>query len=121
MMHCVRQMLSRVAGLVVLALGCVGSPARAYDTNSPYGVVAFIPSPTRFDAMKDANIAWGRYDFSWRSVEATGKGAYNWAVQDYAVAEANARGLKIYAGLGYTPTWASVAGNYNSPPTKLQD
>ena len=84
-------------------------------------MVAFIPSPTRFDAMKDADIAWGRYDFSWRSVEATGKGAYNWAVQDYAVAEANARGLHIYAGLGYTPIWASTAGNANSRPTNNQD
>ena len=84
-------------------------------------MVAFIPSPTRFDAMQDANIAWGRYDFSWRSVEATSKGAFNWAVQDYAVAEANARGLHIYAGLGYTPTWASAGGNPNNPPTNLQD
>jgi hypothetical protein len=37
------------------------------------------------------------------------------------VAEANARGLHIYAGLGYTPTWASVAGNGNSPPINNQD
>jgi hypothetical protein len=84
-------------------------------------VVAFIPSPKRFGAMTDADIAWGRYDFSWRSVEAAGKGAYNWAVQDYAVAQANARGLHIYAGLGYTPTWASVAGSANSRPTNNQD
>src|SRR3954468_17854359 len=100
----------RVIGIVVLTIPWVASPTRANDINSPYGVVAFIPSPTRFDAMEDADIAWGRYDFSWRSVETTGKGSFNWGIQDHAVAEANARGLHIYAGLGYTPTWASIAG-----------
>ncbi|WP_428938108.1 GH39 family glycosyl hydrolase [Fontivita pretiosa] len=97
------------------------APALAVQPNSPYGVVAFIPSPNRFDAMREANIVWGRYDFSWRSIESAGKGSYNWAVQDYAVAQANARGLKIYASLGYTPAWASASGNANSPPANLQD
>jgi hypothetical protein len=110
-----------ITGIAVLTIAWPGAPTRAYDINSPYGVVAFIPSATRFDAMADADIAWGRYDFAWRSVEAAGKGAYNWAAQDYVVAQANARGLHIYAGLGYTPTWASVAGNSNSPPINYQD
>ena len=79
----------RVIGIVVLTIAWTEPPTRANDINSLYGVVAFIPSPTRFDGMKDANIAWGRYDFSWRSVEAISKGTYNWEVQDYAVAEAN--------------------------------
>ncbi len=122
-MRCVWYMRSGIIMLVALtmAVAWVGPLARAYETNSPYGVVAFIPSPTRFDAMQNANIGWGRYDFSWRSVEATSKGAYNWAVQDYAVAEANARGLNIYAGLGYTPSWASAGGNSYNPPTNNQD
>jgi len=111
----------RVAGGIVLTMACLALSASANNINSPYGVVAFIPSPTRFDAMRDADIAWGRYDFSWRSIEAAGKGAYNWGVHDYAVNEANARGLNIYAGLGYTPTWASVSGNGNSPPIDNQD
>jgi hypothetical protein len=111
----------RVIGIVVLTIAWAEPPTRANDINSPYGVVAFIPSPTRFDGMKDANIAWGRCDFSWRNVEATSKGTYNWEVQDYAVAEANARGLHIYAGLGYTPSWASIAGDANSRPTNNQD
>jgi GH35 family endo-1,4-beta-xylanase len=114
-------MRRRVIGLVALAAATAAPVRAASDINSPYGVVAFIPSPTRFDAMKDANIAWGRYDFSWREVETPVKGTFNWAAQDYAVNEANARGLHIYAGLGYTPTWASVAGNSNSRPTNLQD
>jgi hypothetical protein len=120
-MRWIQRIRLHFAGIVALATAQAGLSAWADGANSPYGVVAFIPSATRFDAMSDANIAWGRYDFSWRSVEAAGKGMYNWAAQDYAVAEANARGLHIYGGLGYTPTWASAAGNANSPPTNNQD
>lgn len=120
-MCCLRHIQFRVIGIVLLPIAWAEPTTRANDINSPYGVVAFIPSPTRFDAMEDADIAWGRYDFSWRSLEATGKGVLNWGVQDYAVAEANARGLHIYAGLGYTPTWASIAGDANSRPTNNQD
>ncbi|MCA9103000.1 MAG: hypothetical protein KDA63_17700, partial [Planctomycetales bacterium] len=95
--------------------------ASAYDTDSPYGVTAFIPSPTRWDAMLDADIDWGRCDFSWRSVEASGKGIFDWGVTDDAVAQADARGLNIYAGLGYTPSWASTGGRSNDVPTDMQD
>lgn len=120
-MRCVGQMRFTVIGLVVVTTAWAGSSARAYDTNSPYGVTAFIPSPTRWDAIQDANIAWARCDFSWRSVEGPSKGAFNWAVTDDAVAQANARGLHIYAGLGYSPTWASAGGNSYDPPANLQD
>jgi hypothetical protein len=90
--------------------------------DSPYGVVAFIPSPTRWDAMRDARITWGRCGFSWRDIE-TSKGVFNWATTDEAVAHANARGLEIYAGLGYTPAWASSnpAHRPQDPPTNPQD
>jgi hypothetical protein len=53
----------------------------AFDTDSPYGVVAFIPSETRWDAMRDARIAWARCDFTWRMVE-TSKGVFNWSTTD---------------------------------------
>jgi hypothetical protein len=92
----------------------------AVETDSPYGVVAFIPSPTRWDAMRDADIVWGRCGFSWRDIE-TAKGVFNWATTDEAVALANARGLQIYAGLGYTPSWASAGGRQQDPPTNPQD
>lgn len=94
--------------------------ARAADVDSPYGVVAFIPSPTRWDAMRDADIVWGRCGFSWRDIE-TAKGVFNWGTTDEAVAQANARGLRIYAGLGYTPAWASTGHRQQDPPTNPQD
>src|SRR6185436_7773178 len=99
-------------GHTVLLMGAAISTARAYDIDSPYGVTAFIPSPTRWDAMRDGGITWNRCDFSWRMVEPNQKGVFNWAPTDEMVDAANARGLKIYAGLGYTPTWASNGMTY---------
>src|SRR5689334_5956050 len=96
-------------------------PALAMDPNSPFGVTAFIPSPTRWQAMQDAMVVWNRCDFSWREIETPSKGTYNWTNQDNMVTEANNRGLSIYAGLGYTPTWASSGGQSYSPPTNTSD
>jgi len=111
--------------MAMLVVTTAGAPVRAYEIDSPYGVVAFIPSPTRWDAMRDATITWGRCGFSWRDIETPTKGTFNWAVTDEAVAAANARGLKIYAGLGYTPVWASSISypqhRSQDPPSNPQD
>ncbi len=106
--------------MATVLVGVAKLPAAGFEVDSPYGVVAFIPSPTRWDAMRDAGIIWGRCGFSWRDIE-TSKGVFNWAVTDEAVAHANARGLRIYAGLGYTPAWASAGGRQQDPPTNPQD
>src|ERR1041385_4702546 len=108
----------KAIGLYALVLA---SPALALDPTSPFGVTAFIPSPTRWQAIQDARIAWARCDFSWREIETPSKGTYNWSSQDQMVTEANNRGLFIYAGLGYTPTWASSGGQSYSPPTNTSD
>jgi hypothetical protein len=110
----------RITVLFFGTLWLVSPVSEAVDVDSPYGVVAFIPSPTRWDAMRDADIVWGRCGFSWRDIE-TAKGVFNWATTDEAVALANARGLQIYAGLGYTPGWASAGHGQEDPPTNPQD
>ena len=70
--------------------------------------------------MQDAMIVWNRCDFSWRMVE-TSQNVFDWSQTDQMVNEANARGLQIYAGLGYTPAWASSGGQSYSPPTNPAD
>src|SRR6478672_3662560 len=109
-----------IAGVAMLSFAIAGAPARAFDTDSPYGVVAFIPDTTRWNAIQNAGIGWARCPFSWRDIE-TSKGVYNWTLTDDAVNQANARGLHIYAGLGYTPTWASAGGHSYDPPTNSAD
>ncbi|UCD29772.1 MAG: PKD domain-containing protein, partial [Planctomycetota bacterium] len=70
--------------------------------------------------MQDAGIAWGRCGFDWQMIEAT-QGVYNWSTPDQVVAEANARGLHIYAGLGYCPLWASAGSDHRGPLNNPQD
>ena len=105
--------------LPALVLGMASPGVWALEEDSPYGVVAFIPSLTRWDAIQEAAIAWNRCGFSWREIE-TADDVYNWSAQDWAVTEANARGLYIYAGMGYTPAWASSGGRPEDPPTNPQ-
>ncbi|MBI4580548.1 MAG: cellulase family glycosylhydrolase, partial [Planctomycetes bacterium] len=99
----------------------MATPAlRGADVDSPYGVTAFVPSPTRWDRMAGAGIGWARCDFSWRMVE-TAPDVFNWSTTDEEVAQANARGIRIYAGLGYTPAWASNGGRSQDPPRDPAD
>ncbi len=110
-----------IAGLAVLLVAVAGPPVWAYDTDSPYAVVGFVPSVTRWNAIRDAGIGWVRCPFNWDLVEQPQKGTFNWILQDDMVAQANARGLHIYAGLGYTPTWASAGGHSYDVPNNFQD
>src|SRR5947207_2711959 len=105
-MVCPRRSPSPASGcrcyLVICLTGLLGlaakAPASGFDTDSPYGVVAFIPDATRWNAIQNAGIGWARCGFSWRDIE-TSKGVFNWATTDDAVTQANARGIHIYAGL----------------------
>src|SRR5262245_4429954 len=114
--HHMTESQKRALGIALWTL-IPASSAFAFDPTSPYGVTAFIPSPNRWQAMQDAMIVWNRCQFSWRDVE-TSQNVFNWAQTDQMVAEANARGLQIYAGLGYTPAWASSS---SYPQHRSQD
>jgi len=89
--------------ILLFAIVVLAPPAsQAVDVDSPYGVVAFIPSPTRWDAMRDADIVWGRCGFSWREIE-TAKGVFNWRID-----EVNASGTAAGAVWSFR-TWGSLA------------
>ena len=112
--------MSAKLSFIVILIAAGADPARAWDVDSPYAVTAFIPSTTRWDAIAGAGIGWGRCGFGWREIE-TAQDVFNWATTDNAVTQANARGIKIYAGLGYTPAWASAGGGQEDPPTNPAD
>jgi PKD repeat protein/GH35 family endo-1,4-beta-xylanase len=48
-------------------------------------------------------------NFAWIDIEPT-RGVYNWDYVDHQVAEAEARGLEIFAYVGLTPDWALPPG-----------
>ena len=74
------------------------------------------------DGYAAVGAKWIRFDLAWSAVERQ-QGVYDWAVYDRFVAKARERGLNMIAMVGYTPTWARVAGGTDDkfPPKNVAD
>ncbi len=58
------------------------------------------------DAIAATGARWFTVDVDWNSIQGAGQGTFWWDATDRLVTEARARGLRIIAGLVYTPAWA---------------
>lgn len=76
---------------------------------------------TRYlDGAQAAHTGWIRVDLNWSVIQADGPTSYNWAPFDNVVRATTARGMKVLAGILYTPAWARSAGmGANTPPADL--
>ncbi len=88
----------------VAALVCLAGAVQGLAT--PFGVNAHIPGPAVLDEISAAGIEWVRMDFRWDLLEPR-RGRFDWSLYDPVVDAARARGLRIYATLQATPTWAT--------------
>jgi hypothetical protein len=61
------------------------------------------------DASADLGVKWVRLDGNWRDMEPS-QGSYRW-FQDDSVTRANAKGLKVFMTLAYTPSWVARHGD----------
>jgi hypothetical protein len=68
-----------------------------------------------------ANFHWQKTLFSWKDIEGTGKGIYNWTEADRIVRASAANGIKIIARIDFQPAWARKDGAHNGPPDNYQD
>ncbi len=100
------------AFLFAAALGLAALPS-AEATG--FGVNAHIPSDELAERMADARIEWARIDFLWSIVEPE-RDAYDWSVYDALVDRLEARGIRIYAGIGATPAWATTGPEFSGVP-----
>jgi polysaccharide biosynthesis protein PslG len=74
------------------------------------------------DGAQAAHTGWVRIDINWQVIQYEGRTSYNWAPFDNVVKAVTARGMRVLAGILYTPPWARPAGTGgNYPPTNLQD
>ncbi len=71
------------------------------------GTNVHLPPSDTLDLAADLGGAWIRIDLNWDLAEPA-QGQWNWAPFDAVIDGAVARGLKVYATLGYTPAWAST-------------
>jgi len=74
------------------------------------------------DGARGANAGWVRIDINWAVIQSGGRASYNWAPFDNVVKAATTRGIRVLAGILYTPAWARPSGTgANTPPTTLSD
>lgn len=98
----------------IAAAACV-VVAASVVSGAGFGVNAHIPSDPVADRIRDAGIAWARIDFLWSLAEPE-RDVYDWAVYDELVDRLEARGVKIFSGLGATPAWATDGSEFNGVP-----
>jgi hypothetical protein len=74
------------------------------------------------DGAQAAHTGWIRIDINWNVIQYEGRTSYNWVAFDNLVKAVTARGMRVLAGILYTPPWARAAGTGgNYPPTNIQD
>jgi hypothetical protein len=118
--------LSRVPALLLTlsVLALAGPPAAWAAAASPYGINIHAPQGAQLNAqlnrVKAAGIGWVRIDFIWAVVQPKA-GTWDWRVYDAIAKAANAKGIKVYATLAYTPAWATDGPELTGVPRNPQD
>ncbi|MDM8007432.1 MAG: cellulase family glycosylhydrolase [Phycisphaerae bacterium] len=114
----------QTAAIIAIAAACTcgGTQARGQTLapQSMYGINTHVPTDALIAKCQAGNIGWGRVDLNWFAME-TSKGVYSWGAIDAAVNSANARGIRFYATLAYTPSWANGGQDHTVPPTNPND
>jgi len=74
------------------------------------------------DGAKAAHAGWIRLDINWCVIQRAGPSSYDWARFDNVVRAVTARGMRVLAGILYTPPWARPDGtSAMHPPSNLAD
>jgi hypothetical protein len=84
-------------------------PVQAAVGDNSVGMNIHIGRDTFIDACDDLGVGWVRMDGNWFVMEPS-QDNYNWAWMDEFVDRANAKGLKVFITLGYTPDWVPSHG-----------
>ncbi len=74
------------------------------------GVCVHVPPSDSLDLAKELGTEWIRIDFNWDIIEPQ-KGQVDYSIFDKLLDNAKARGLKVFATVGYGAAWASISGD----------
>ncbi len=77
------------------------------ESQSRYGICGHLAGNGIRKKLEDGNIEWVRIDFNWPTVQPTGPSQFNWTTMDEVIDGFSARGISIFATIGYTPAWAN--------------
>jgi polysaccharide biosynthesis protein PslG len=133
MLHLRPRNVAAVAlGLYVAASSAAGSVsfAPAHAQNPRFGFAAggdiqnlsAVELARYLDGTRAAHAGWIRIDVNWNVIQNAGPASYDWSRFDVVVNAVRSRGMRVLAGILYTPPWARPAGtNANFPPSNLED
>ena len=77
---------------------------RAAHAQDHVGLNVHVPAPDLIDLCAAAGVTWARMDGDWLSLNPA-RGRFEWTALDRSVDAANARGIRVFLTLGYTPVW----------------
>jgi hypothetical protein len=102
--------------IIIAAAGGTASQGQLLVGHSMYGINTHVPADAVLAKLESAGIAWARIDINWVQVQPNGPNDYNWGFLDTLVNAADARGIRLFATLGYTPGWANGNQGINKLP-----
>ena len=119
---------SLALGVLLIASWAAASPADPRDTNSPYGMLEFLPWDQEWShfhyteervekaaaLMEEAGVRIVRIDFAWEDIEPR-QGEFSFAKHERILDALDRHHLKTLAILHYNPAWRSSAP-WNSAP-----
>ena len=105
--------------VAILAILAIAIPSAASAAAPPqfFGVSAVLPTETDFVRMGEAGLGTYRFDVSWRGVQTTRNGGYEWGSVDYQVRQAALAGMQPAPFLYGTPRFISKNDAAFVPPT----
>jgi polysaccharide biosynthesis protein PslG len=118
------------AAFIVGLFVATGPQAASFTQNSQFGFAAGgdlqnlgdAELARYLDGAEAAHAGWIRIDINWNVIQNAGPGTYDWARFDNVVRAITARGMRVLAGVLYTPPWARPAGTAPAaPPSNLGD
>lgn len=105
-----------ITALALLALA-IPAAAGAKVPRSFFGTYATDPTEADFKGIADTGFGVSRFELSWRAIQTTRKGGFNWGYVDARMAQIAANGLRPALVVFGTPRFVRKSPDGFFPPT----
>lgn len=109
-------MTTTILRILLFAFTLFGTASPAFAQSARYGMVTSVLDAAHADKTRALGAGYVRLNFYWHLIQPCST-CQAWEPIDHYMAEAAARGLKVYASLSGTPGWANGNRGINVAPT----